>query len=92
MDFITRIQKVTISNLKNVGYGEIRFTCNTRENIFEAGSDILGMYGQNGSGKTTLIFALEILSQLTSGKNYGRMQISLSKLVLQRQQYVMSLV
>lgn len=68
MDFITRIQKVTISNLKNVGYGEIRFTCNTRENIFEAGSDILGMYGQNGSGKTTLIFALEILSQLTSGK------------------------
>lgn len=68
MDFITRIQKVTISNLKNVGYGEIRFTCNTREDIFEAGSDILGMYGQNGSGKTTLIFALEILSQLTSGK------------------------
>lgn len=68
MNFITRIQKVTIRNLKNVGYGEIRFTCNMKEDIFEAGSDILGMYGQNGSGKTTLIFALEILSQLTSGK------------------------
>ncbi|MDE6924498.1 MAG: ATP-binding protein, partial [Acetatifactor sp.] len=68
MNFITRIQKVTIRNLKNVGFGEIRFTCNTKEDIFEAGSDILGMYGQNGSGKTTLIFALEILSQLTSGK------------------------
>lgn len=68
MEFTTRIQKITINNLKNVGHGEVRFTCNTREDIFEKRADILGMYGQNGSGKTTLILVLEILSQLLSGK------------------------
>lgn len=68
MDSTTRIQKITINNLRNVGYGEVRFPCNMQENIFKEGSDILGMYGQNGSGKTTLIFALEILNQLTCGK------------------------
>lgn len=68
MENRVRIQKIIIENLKNVAYGEIRFACNTYENIFEEKSDILGLYGQNGSGKTTLIFALDVLRRLTEGK------------------------
>lgn len=68
MDFRARIQKIRIENLKNVGYGEIRFSCNMHDDIFMEESDILGVYGQNGSGKTTLIFALDVLKRLTLGK------------------------
>lgn len=68
MDFRTRLQKITIENLKNVAHGEIRFTCNMRDDIFEECSDIMGLYGQNGSGKTTLIFALDVLKRLAEGQ------------------------
>ena len=68
MDYRVRIQKIAIDNLKNVGHGEVRFSCNMRSDIWEERADILGVYGQNGSGKTTLIFALDILKRLTSGK------------------------
>ncbi|MCM1063056.1 MAG: ATP-binding protein [Eubacterium sp.] len=66
--FRCRLQKVTIDGLKNVGHGEIRFSCNMCDDIFGTQSDILGIYGQNGSGKTTLIFAMEVLKQLLSGR------------------------
>lgn len=66
--FRCRLQKITIDNLKNVGHGEIRFSCNMHDDIFGNQSDILGIYGQNGSGKTTLIFAMNVLQQLLSGQ------------------------
>ena len=66
--FRCRIQKITIENLKNVAHGDIRFVCNTHDDIFHKEADILGMYGQNGSGKTTLIFAVHVLKQLLSGR------------------------
>lgn len=66
--FRCRLQKITIDNLKNVGHGEIRFSCNMHDDIFGNQSDILGIYGQNGSGKTTLIFAIDVLHQLLSGR------------------------
>lgn len=66
--FRCRLQKITISNFKNVRHGEIRFSCNTHDDIYGKQSDILGIYGQNGSGKTTLISALEVLQNLLCGK------------------------
>ena len=66
--FRCRIQKITIDNIKNVGHGEIRFSCNMHDDIFGNQSDILGIYGQNGSGKTTLIFAMEVLQRLLNGR------------------------
>lgn len=62
-----RLQKMTIQNLKNVRRGNIRFTCNLWEDIYERKADVLGVYGQNGSGKTTLICALSLLKGLMSG-------------------------
>lgn len=83
-----RLQKIIIDNLKNVEHGEIRFTCNTKSDIFEEGSDILGLYGQNGSGKTTLIFALDILKHVVIGfklfrncENYIRLGSETAKIV-----------
>lgn len=68
MPFRCRIQRITIENLKNVAHGDIRFVCNTYDDIFQKKSDILGIYGQNGSGKTTLIFAVHVLKQLLCGR------------------------
>lgn len=64
---IIRLQKIIIQNLKNVALGEIRFSCNLWEDIYERKADVLGVYGQNGSGKTTLICALSLLKGLMSG-------------------------
>lgn len=64
---IIRLQKIRIQNLKNVSSGNIRFSCNLWENIYERKADVLGVYGQNGSGKTTLICALSLLKGLMSG-------------------------
>lgn len=68
MPFRCRIQKITIENLKNVVYGDVRFTSNTYDDIFRKESDILGLYGQNGSGKTTLVFSIDVLKQLLCGR------------------------
>lgn len=64
---IIRLQKIKIQNLKNVALGDIRFSCNLWEDIYERKADVLGVYGQNGSGKTTLICALSLLKGLMSG-------------------------
>ncbi|ABX43525.1 AAA family ATPase [Lachnoclostridium phytofermentans] len=64
---IIRLQKINIQNLKNVALGNIRFSCNLWEDIYERKADVLGVYGQNGSGKTTLICALSLLKGLMSG-------------------------
>ena len=67
-DLNIRIQKMELSNLKNVTHGVIPFACSLRKNVFDTGSDVLGIYGQNGSGKTTLIYALEMIRTLLMGK------------------------
>lgn len=61
---IVRLQKVELKNLKNVGYGCVRFAPKN-----SAASDILGLYGQNGSGKTTLVYAIDVLKDLLTGKS-----------------------
>ena len=61
---IVRLQKVEIRNLKNVGYGVVKFAPKN-----SVSSDILGLYGQNGSGKTTLVYAVDILKDLMMGKS-----------------------
>lgn len=66
--FRCRLQKITIDNFKNVGHGEIRFSCNMHDDIFGKQSDILGIYGQNGSGKTTFIYAMDVLHRLLCGQ------------------------
>lgn len=66
-EFIVRIQKAELNNFKNVEHGSFSFVCNTKQDIFERGSDILGIYGQNGSGKTAFISALTVLDALLSG-------------------------
>lgn len=61
---IVRLQKVEIRNLKNVGYGAVKFAPKN-----SVASDILGLYGQNGSGKTTLVYAIDVLKDLLTGKS-----------------------
>lgn len=69
---IVRIQKIELTNLKNVGKGTIPFACNTKDNIFEDKADLLGIYGQNGSGKTTLIYALGLFKSLVMGQKLAK--------------------
>lgn len=69
---MVRIQRAEINNFQNVEHGAFRFACNLKDDIFEASSDILGIYGQNGSGKTTFIHALSVLGALLSGKRLAK--------------------
>ena len=71
-NFIVRIQKAELNNFRNVEHGKFNFPCNLKKDIFEDGSDILGLYGQNGSGKTSFIYALALLEALLSGKRLPR--------------------
>lgn len=64
---IVRIQTAELNNFRNVEHGVFQFPCHMKKDIFEDGSDILGIYGQNGSGKTSFIRALSILDALLSG-------------------------
>lgn len=66
-EFIVRIQRAELNNFKNVEHGAFNFACNLKEDIFEYGADILGIYGQNGSGKTAFIRSLAVLDALLSG-------------------------
>lgn len=56
---IVRFERISISNLKNVGHGEVYFSNPRRP----GGASVLGVYGQNGSGKSTLIETLEMVQQ-----------------------------
>lgn len=64
---IVRLQKVELRNLKNVGYGCVKFAIKNN-----ARSDVLGLYGQNGSGKTTLVYAIDVLKDLLTGRSLVR--------------------
>ncbi len=59
-----RLSEITIQNLKNVKYGHLDFTKQSKN--YQA--SILGLYGQNGSGKTALIDVLQLLKYGLSGK------------------------
>ncbi len=61
---VIRINRVTLTNIKNVKYGSIDLN---KVNSSGFGSSIVGVYGQNGSGKTTLIWAMEIVKDALSG-------------------------
>ena len=64
---IVRLQKIELRNLKNVGYGCVKFA--TKNSV---AADILGLYGQNGSGKTTLVYAIDVLKDLLMGKRLAQ--------------------
>lgn len=58
-----RISEISISNIKNVEFGNVAFgKCR------KYGADIIGVYGQNGSGKTALVNAFEIVQMLLAGE------------------------
>lgn len=63
---IVRIQKIKISNFKNVEEGTIEFKNNIFDNDINNKSEILGIYGQNGSGKTASVDASYFLKLLLS--------------------------
>ena len=60
-------KKIELRNLKNVGYGCVKFA--TKNSV---AADILGLYGQNGSGKTTLVNAIDVLKDLLMGKRLAQ--------------------
>lgn len=63
---IVRIQKIKISNFKNVENGTIEFKNNIFENDIQSKAELLGIYGQNGSGKTALVDASLFFKMLLS--------------------------
>lgn len=60
---IIRIEKISISNYKNINNAVVNLT----ENLDSA--SIFGLYGQNGSGKTALIESVALLKLLLCGDN-----------------------
>ncbi len=59
---IVRIEKIELSNFKNVENGIIEFKNNIKvDKEFNQTSEIIGLYGQNGSGKTALVDACNFL-------------------------------
>lgn len=63
MDSKLRISEISISNIKNVEFGNVNF-----DKCHKYGAEIIGVYGQNGSGKTALVNAFEIIQMLLSGE------------------------
>lgn len=61
---IVRIERVEITDFKNVKHGVLDLT--SARKGYKA--SILGLYGQNGSGKTALIDALSVLKYALTGR------------------------
>ncbi len=68
-EIITRLQRIKLSNFKNVKTGEIEFSSSKNESYFNKEAELMGLYGQNGSGKTALVDSLSLLKKIVSGKN-----------------------
>lgn len=65
---IVRIEKIELTNFKNVENGIIEFKGNSDKNEeYNPKSEILGIYGQNGSGKTALVNACDFLKCILEG-------------------------
>lgn len=65
---IVRIEKIELTNFKNVENGIIEFKGNSDKNEeYNPKSEILGIYGQNGSGKTALVNACNFLKCILEG-------------------------
>ena len=67
---MVRIAQIVLRRFKNINYGEINFTKSKPGTQFQAGADIIGIYGQNGSGKTSVIEAIELIKTLMTGEAY----------------------
>ena len=61
-----RINKITLWDFKNVGYGTIQL--NAADSLRQEKANIMGLYGQNASGKTVIIEALAIIKHAISGE------------------------
>lgn len=63
---IGRIQKIKLSNFKNVRNGEIEINASLEE-YFKKESDLIGIYGQNGSGKSAIVEAMWFIKEIIKG-------------------------
>ena len=69
-DPIIRIDRITLTDMKSVGYGEIDFLAKETA-LFEQPS-IMGIYGQNASGKTSVVETINLLRDLIAGERISR--------------------
>jgi len=65
---IGRIQKIKLTNFKNVKHGEIEINKNIDE-YFKNESDLIGIYGQNGSGKSAVVEAMSFIKEIIQGSS-----------------------
>ena len=65
---IVRINKIVLSNFKNVKKGIVEMPAYSGKELFSEKADVLGLYGQNGSGKTSVVEALRFVKMLLSGE------------------------
>lgn len=65
-NIIGRIQKIKLTNFKNVRNGEIEINGNL-EDYFKNKSDLIGIYGQNGSGKSAIVEAMWFIKEIIQG-------------------------
>lgn len=66
---IVRLASLSLSNIKNVEYGQIIMPNTRHKQLTEKNAEVLGIYGQNGSGKTAIIDALYYLQKIMIGEN-----------------------
>ncbi|MDD2376133.1 MAG: AAA family ATPase [Clostridia bacterium] len=64
---VIKIQRIRISNLKNVKNGTIKFNNYLLGEKCDDKFETIGIYGQNGSGKTALVDACRFLKNLLEG-------------------------
>lgn len=69
---IVRINRLTLTNFKNVRYGVVDMPAASEKELFCETADVLGVYGQNGSGKTSIVEALRFIKTLLSGQELAK--------------------
>lgn len=67
MKSVVRLASLSISNIKNVNYGQITMPNAHRKHVSDKNAEILGIYGQNGSGKTAVVDAMYYLQGIMIG-------------------------
>ena len=64
---IVRINKIVLSNFKNVKKGIVEMPAYSGKELFSEKADVLGLYGQNGSGKTSVVNLIPRFYDATQG-------------------------
>ena len=65
---ITRIQKIELTNFKNIKFGTIDLNNSyKKKEYFSNRADVAGIYGQNGSGKSAVVEAFNLLNYIACG-------------------------